>query len=49
MGRTVVVLPNDIERKFRAKVAMKYGGRKGALGMAIKEAIELWMERYAKL
>jgi len=44
MGKTMVVLPNGLEREFRAKVAMKYGGKKGALGMAIKEAVELWLK-----
>lgn len=40
----MVILPNGLERQFRAKVAMKYGGKKGALGMAIKEAVELWLK-----
>jgi hypothetical protein len=44
MAKTTIELPDDLEREFRAKVAMKYGGKKGALGMAVKEAIELWLK-----
>jgi len=44
VGKTTVILPNGLERKFRAKVVMKYGGKKGALGAAIKEAVELWLK-----
>jgi len=44
MGRTVIILPDDLEREFRSKVALKFSGKKGALGMAIKEAVELWLK-----
>jgi len=40
----MVILPNGLDREFRAKVAMKFGGKKGALGMALKEAVELWLK-----
>lgn len=46
MGKTTIELPNKLEREFRAKVAMKYGGKKGGLGMAVKEAIELWLKQH---
>jgi len=45
MGRITLEIPDELDREFRAKVAMKYGGKKGAIGMAIKEAIELWLRR----
>jgi Arc/MetJ-type ribon-helix-helix transcriptional regulator len=47
-GRMTIELPDDLNRKFRARVAEKYAGRKGALGEAVKEAIELWLEREKK-
>ena len=47
-GRMTIELPDDVNRKFRARVAEKYAGRKGALGEAVKEAIELWLEREKK-
>lgn len=46
MAKTTIELPDDLEREFRAKVAMKYGGKKGALGMSVKEAIELWLKQH---
>jgi len=45
MGRITLELPDEFERDFRARVAMKYGGKKGAIGIAIKEAIELWLKQ----
>lgn len=47
-GRMTIELPDELNRKFRARVAEKYGGRKGALGDAVKEAIDLWLEREKK-
>jgi hypothetical protein len=44
MGRITLEIPDELEREFRAKVAMKYGGKRGAIGLAIKEAIELWLK-----
>ena len=44
MARTMIEIPNGLNREFRSKVALKYGGKKGALGLAIKEAIELWLK-----
>lgn len=45
MGRITLVISDELDRQFRSKVAMKYGGKKGAIGMAIKEAIELWLKQ----
>ena len=44
--RTTVELPDELDRRLRVKVAEKYGGKKGALGEAIREAIELWLEKH---
>ena len=44
MGRTMVELPDELERRFRSQVALKKGGKKGALGEGVKEAIELWLK-----
>ena len=44
MARTVVILENGLNRRFRAKVGEKYGGKKGSLGIAIAEAVELWLK-----
>lgn len=45
MAKLTIVIPDEIDKKLRVKVAQKYGGKKGALGDSIKEAIELWLEK----
>lgn len=35
---------SDLERRFRIKIATKYGGQKGALKRALEEAIRLWLK-----
>jgi len=47
LGQITVQIPDDVERSLRVKVAEKYGGRRGALGDAIAEAIELWLRQDA--
>ena len=37
-------IPEDLEKKFRVKVAEKFGGRKGALNLGAEEAIKLWLK-----
>jgi len=44
--RTTIELPDELDRRLRVKVAELYGGKKGALGEAIREAIQLWLEKY---
>jgi len=36
-------IPFELDQKFRAKAAEKYGLRKGALEKALTEAISLWL------
>lgn len=47
MGRLDVVIPDDLDTKFRVEVA-RQGGKKGDLKKAVIEAIELWLETKAK-
>jgi len=44
--RTTIELPDELDRRLRIKVAEKYGGKKGALGEAIRESIELWLKKH---
>ena len=44
MARTMIEIPDDLNRQFRSRVAAKYPGRKGALALAVKEAVELWLK-----
>ena len=43
MGRLDVLLPDDLEKEFRIRVAERLGGQKGALSKAVAEGIILWM------
>jgi hypothetical protein len=47
MGKVTIVIPDDVDTKLRIKIAQKYGGKKGALGEAITEAIKLWLQKEA--
>lgn len=44
MGRINAVIPDDLEKRLRARVAEKYGGKKGGLALALSEAIGLWLD-----
>ena len=43
MGRLNIYLPNNVEEKFRMEVGRRFGAKKGSLGKAIVEAVELWI------
>jgi hypothetical protein len=43
VGKLSVVVPDDLEKRFRFKVLGRLGSKKGALSMAIAEAMELWI------
>jgi len=48
MGVITVKIPDDLEVKFRKKILDVYGVKKGVLGKAITEAIELWLNKHEK-
>jgi hypothetical protein len=43
MGRIVITISNDLEKRFRDVVYKRYGLRRGSLKKAIEEALELWI------
>lgn len=43
MGNIKVILPDDLERKFREEVFKSKGMKKGNITFAIEEAIQLWI------
>jgi len=43
-----VRIDKTLEKKFRIEVTRLYGGERGALSKAVKEAIELWLKEKAK-
>jgi len=43
MGRISAVLSDELEKKLRLKALETFGGRKGDLSRAIKEAVKTWV------
>ena len=44
MGRINAIIPDQLEKKLRIKAAEKFLGKKGAFGLALKEAVELYFD-----
>jgi len=44
MGAIKVILPDDLEEKFREEVFKSKGMKKGNLTFAIEEAVQMWIE-----
>ena len=45
MGKMMVSINDEVEREFRELVAKKYGLRRGALSIAVEEALKWWIIR----
>jgi hypothetical protein len=45
MGKLVVSIDDELENEFRELVAKKYGYRRGALSVAVAEALKWWVVR----
>jgi len=42
--KILIVIPNDLDKRFREAVFKRYGMRKGYISKAVCDAIELWLE-----
>ena len=40
-----VILPDELEEKFRQEVGKRFGAKKGTITKAFIEAIELWIKK----
>ena len=40
MGKIIVTLTNEVERKLRELVKTKYGNKRGALSIIVEEALK---------
>ncbi|MGD0495439.1 MAG: hypothetical protein ABSB28_05300 [Candidatus Bathyarchaeia archaeon] len=45
MGRINANIPKELEKRLRMKAAEKFVGKKGALGLAVTEAVDLWLKQ----
>lgn len=48
MGKMNIVLPDDLEEKFRRAVFEKKGMKKGNISEALEEAIDEWIKVHNK-
>lgn len=48
MARMDIILPDDLEKRFRQEVAKRLGMKRGNLTKAVVQAIEQWIERGEK-
>ena len=48
MGRTDIIIPDELEQRFREEVFKRLGMKRGNITMAIQEAIEQWIEKGEK-
>jgi len=49
MGKMNIVLPDDLEEKFRKAIYEKKGMKKGNISEALEEAIEIWIKEQKEL
>ncbi|MEM3662561.1 MAG: ribbon-helix-helix domain-containing protein [Sulfolobales archaeon] len=43
MGKIIITLTDDLEKKLREYVKEKYGNKKGALSIVVEEAIKKYL------
>jgi hypothetical protein len=44
MARMDIIIPDDLEKRFREEVFKRLGMKRGNITLAIQEAIEKWIE-----
>ena len=49
MGTITVNTTDETEQRFRQRVQQVYGSKKGALGKALTEAMQDWVEKHTSL
>ena len=45
MATITVNVSDDVEKKFRMRAAQLYGKKKGSLGRALTEAMDMWTKK----
>ena len=44
MGRIDVILPEDLEEKFRMEAGRRLGAKRGAFTEAVIDALQIWID-----
>ncbi len=47
MGKVIVTLTNDVEKKLRQIIKTKYNDKKGALSIVVEEALKDYISKQA--
>jgi hypothetical protein len=47
MGKVLITLPDELEKRFRDEVSKRLGMKKGNLAQAVQESLEIWIFREA--
>jgi hypothetical protein len=45
MARMDIIIPDNLEKRFREEVFKRRGMKRGNITLAVQEAIEQWIER----
>jgi hypothetical protein len=48
MARIDIIMPDDLEKRFRKEVFKRLGMKRGNITLAIQEAIDQWIEKGEK-
>jgi len=48
MARIDIILPDDLEQRFREEVFKRLGMKRGNITLAVQKAIEQWIEKGGK-
>ncbi len=49
MGRIDIILPDELEKKFREEVFKNYGMKKGNITLAVEDAVQDWVKKKKKM
>jgi hypothetical protein len=45
LGRINIDIPDELEKQLRIKTVEQFGGKKGDLSKAVKEAVKTWINK----
>jgi hypothetical protein len=48
MGKLNILISDELEKRFRQAVGIRWGARKGVISKSLEEAIELWIKSNSK-